>query len=339
MKKIALIAPNWLGDAVMSLPLVGLVGNTPGVRLAVCATGYVARVYMGLDAVAELLIVERRGRLRRVTGPARRLRRLGAAGAVLLPPSFSSALALFLSRIPERVGYAFDGRTPLLTAALPSRGFREVHLAESYLELGRTLLRRLEIPPPSNASRPAVHICAREREAVEALLKERAGSPEEFCVIVPGAAYGPAKTWPRQNYRRLLELLSPHLPVVLGGSAGERPLCDRLAAGLPHVYNLAGRTSLGEFAALLDAARIVVANDSGAPHLAGAVGTPVVVLFGSTSPTWTAPRGERVEIISGTASCAPCFLEECPTALECFNSITPDLVMERIGRVLEKKSR
>jgi heptosyltransferase-2 len=133
--------------------------------------------------------------------------------------------------------------------------------------------------------------------------------------------YGPTKYWPSAKYRKLVRKLCAEVPVVLAGGGGEVDLCDEIAGDVPGVFNLAGATSLGELFALLEGARVVVANDSGAPHAAASLGTPVVVIFGSTSPVWTRPLGEQVRVVREPVHCSPCFLQECPTRLECYEGI------------------
>ena len=130
-----------------------------------------------------------------------------------------------------------------------------------------------------------------------------------------------------ERYRSLCSLLSRETHVVLAGSAGARARCERIARDLPGVHSLAGETSLGGLFALLEGARLVIANDSGAPHAAAALGVPAVVLFGSTSPAWTAPAGERVRVLQHVGHCNPCFRRTCPTQLECFHGIAVDEVL------------
>jgi heptosyltransferase-2 len=337
MKKVVVVAPNWVGDALMSLPLLGMLAAADGLKTAVLASPYTSRIYLGLPGVSELIVFAGKGRLRRVADAAELLRALGANGALLLPPSFSSALAAWLGRVPERVGYKTDGRAPLLTAALDASNLKEEHLSESYIRLGKKILSNWNCEAPLIFSRPCIRIFENEKQSIERILKKKGAADVHFAVVVPGATYGTAKSWPWESFRRLVQLLSQQLPVVLGGTDGERRLCDRIAFGLSDVFNLAGETTLGELAALLQRAQIVVANDSGAPHIAASLGIPVVVIFGSTSPRWTAPLGGQVEIARHPVPCSPCFLRECPSSKECFTGIEPEHVLEKVLEVLEKK--
>jgi len=328
-KEITLVAPNWLGDAVMSLPLVGMLTAARGVRLSVSAPEATARLYWRIPGVEELLVSPRGGPGHGADWRARLLRRTAPTAVLLLPPSFSSALGPFLARVPIRAGYRTDLRGILLTCGMATNGFRDRHLSTSYLRLGEAALRRMDVPCPERFETPRVVIAAEDDEALGRLLAER-GVPAQYAVVVPGATYGPAKSWPWERYRELVSVLSREVTVVLAGTAGERDLCVRIGAGVENVIDVAGETTLGVFAALLARASVVACNDSGSPHLAASLGTPVVVLFGSTSPTWTAPLGPRVEVVRHPVPCSPCFRRTCPTALECFGGIDVEVVLQRI---------
>jgi heptosyltransferase-2 len=326
-KTVVVIAPSWLGDAVMSLPLVGFLAGASSVRVAVIARERTGRVYFGVEGVSDLVIPKESGRLGLIRRRRDILRRIDPDGVVVLPPSFSAALSCFLAGVPVRAGEASDARGLLLNARLSPVGLRGEHLSENYLKLGRILLEKLGVENTRPHRAPRVTTFPGERES--ALRRLRAGGMEgEYAVVVPGATYGPTKAWPREKYRELVRRLSPEFPVVLGGSACERELCSFVGDGAKGVMNLAGETELGEFMALLENARVVVANDSGSPHLAAALGTPVVVIFGSTSPVWTAPLGMDVHVVREPVHCSPCFLKSCPTKLECYEGITVERVLE-----------
>jgi heptosyltransferase-2 len=333
-RNLLVVASNWLGDAVMSLPLLGFLSGLPGARVTVLAPGYTARVFWGIDQVHRLVVLAKDGPTRRLWRRMRSLHALGFHGAVLLPPSFSSALTTFLGRVPHRVGFAGDGRGLLLSEALPAGELRREHLSENYLRLGRVLGRRLQLDEGHGGVTPEIKVLGSERDQVKSILESRGAPPRDYAVVVPGATYGETKSWPREKYRGLVERLRAHMPVVLAGGPGERRLCEVVAEGLKGVYNLAGLTTLGELFALLEGGRVLVANDSGAPHAAASLGTPVVVIFGSTSPTWTRPLGDLVRVVRQPVHCAPCFRKKCPTRLECYQGIsTDDVFAETISAI------
>jgi len=333
-KRIALIAPNWLGDAVMSLPLAGML-HAAGARVSVLAPPYVARVYTGIADVDELIVDVAGGRARRIIARVRALDASSPHAAVICPPSFSAAVTALLGTVSIRVGYAGDARSPLLTDALPAAGTRLEHLSLNYRRIGERALKRIGSAVPAPWTDPALWVGQDDRTEAESALRTAGVTGGAYAVVVPGATYGTAKTWPADRFERLCRELAEDVPVVLTGARRERDLCDRVAAGRAGVYNLAGETSLGGFFGLLAGARVVVANDSGTPHAAAALGTPTVVLFGSTSPAWTAPLGARVDVVQHRVPCNPCFLRKCPTQLECFGGIEPGSVYQMACRAME----
>ena len=239
-------------------------------------------------------------------------------------------LPAWLAGVPRRVGFRADGRGACLThaLALPSR---DIHLSRSYGELSRTALESLGLSVP-DAPRARIHVTDRERGAIHARLG--AVARDGYVVVVPGAAFGPAKSWPAERYTALCRQLARETRVVLAGSAGDRAVCEEIARSVRDVRTLAGETPLGEFFALIEGARGLVANDSGAPHVAAALDVPVVVLFGSTSPAWTAPIGRDVHVLQFKVHCNPCYRRTCPTQLECFHGIAVDEVLAAVRRVL-----
>ncbi len=331
-RRLVLVAPNWLGDAVMSLPVIDRVAAAGAFDLAVVTAPYTARVYWGVDGVGELHVDRPGSRWSRIRSRAAALRAYGADTVVVLPPSFSSALPAWLAHIRRRIGFAADARRILLSDAVPVPS-RRVHLTDSYVELVERTLPAVNTVHSSPPTRARIRVTDEDRAGAVARVS-RAGIRGAYALVVPGAAFGPAKSWPALRYRAVCDSLAREIAVVLTGSAADRPVCDEIAAGLPGVVNLAGQTTLGEFFALVEGARVVLANDSGAPHVAATLGTPTVVLFGSTSPEWTAPRGARVDVVQHKVHCNPCFRRTCPTQLECFHGIEPAEVLSRVRGVL-----
>jgi heptosyltransferase II len=258
------------------------------------------------------------------------LRAYGADAVVVLPPSFSSAIPPWLARVRHRIGFATDGRGTLLSDAVPLPP-RTVHLAQSYAALMDRALGATPEPRDRNVTLTArVRVMDDDRAGSHRLLARHGLARGSYVLVVPGAAYGPAKSWPWERYRQVCAALAGDVPVVLGGSVADRAVCERIGDGLGNVVNLTGVTSLGEFFAVVEGASVVVANDSGAPHVAASLGVPTVVLFGSTSPEWTAPLGDNVQVVQHKVHCNPCFRRTCPTQLECFNGIDPADVLARV---------
>jgi len=245
--------------------------------------------------------------------------------AIVMPPSFSSAWFAWRSGARTRVGLAADGRSPLLTHAVPRVARGDRHVAEDYLALGAAVGAPAVEPPPL-AIPPAW------REGAEAILAED-GVRGPYAVIAPGAAYGPAKRWAPERFTDLGRAFeSRGWSVLVCGAAGERPLAISVTGAIGDgARAFAGRTSIGVQAALCARATVVVSNDSGLAHLAAATGAPTVAIFGSTSSAWTAPRGPRVRVVQRAPVCSPCFRRTCRIGTPCLTAIAVEDVVRACG--------
>lgn len=318
------IAPNWLGDVVMSLPFLRAVRCAyPDDRLVVAARRNAAGIYRA-EGSAEVCL---RSRLSSEISAARRA---GFQEAWLLPNSFRSALAPFLARIPERIGYATDGRALLLTHSVPLPP-RTGHQLRNYDVLLRSRGIEPELGPPRLPVPPEA--AGRAREALE-----RVGLPREVrpILLAPAAAFGWTKRWPAERYAYLADLLSENgqrCGLVIG--PGEQKLGWSVRQQARHPLPILGEDLDGiELAALLASARLLVANDSGPMHLAAAVGTPVVAFFGPTDPGRTAPLGSPSRILDRYVFCSPCFLKECPYGHECMREIKVEHALAAVQSLL-----
>ncbi|MEP7058918.1 MAG: lipopolysaccharide heptosyltransferase II [Caldimonas sp.] len=301
------IAPQWIGDAVMSEPLLALLAAR-GKRIAVAALPWVAPVYRAMaqvDEVVELPFAH--GRLdwaarRRIAATLRgRFER-----AYVLPNSIKAALLPLLARIRLRIGYLGEGRWLLLNRRL-ANPCGHPPMVEFYGALAGE-------PLPPNAA-PRLHFDEAVLDAATGAAGLQRG---RYWAFAPGAEYGPAKRWPAAHYAELSRSLhrSSGLPVVLLGSAGEAALCDEIAAAAPGACRvLAGKIALVDAMALIAAARGVVSNDSGLMHVAAAFGVPQVAVFGSTSPLHTPPLNTRARVLwlkdELQLDCMPCFARTC----------------------------
>jgi heptosyltransferase-2 len=223
--------------------------------------------------------------LRGALGPWRGGRTLAATrpdAVLLLPNSFRSALAARLSGAPCRIGYARDARGVLLTHRLPTPDRRvPVPAVDYYAELARYALDVETID-----TRPELAITAAEREEAARVLD---GVPTPFVVLNPGANK-PAKRWPATRFAAVADALAERgVAAVVSGGPDERDLCRTLvdAATAPVVDVAARGMSLGGLKGVLERASVLLTNDTGPRHIAVAVGTPTVTLFGPTDPRWT----------------------------------------------------
>lgn len=323
------IAPNWIGDAVMSLPVLrALKRNAPTRRLAVLARSGPAAIYRAEGSADEVRVAPG------LLAGARAAARGGFGEAWLLPNSFRAALVPFLARVPERIGYASDGRAQLLTQALPPPP-RTCHQLRDY----DPLLESRGIEPDDAPPRLAIPPESAER-AREALA--RAGLPPDgpLVLLAPGAAFGWTKRWPADRFGRLGRLLAKRgLPCALVIGPGEEALAEeaRLAAGGGNLPALGADLDPIGVAALAARARVVVSNDSGPMHLAAAVGTPVVAIFGPTDPGRTGPSGVPSEVLDRYVFCSPCYLKECPYRHECMREIEVEDVLGAVERLMARE--
>jgi len=323
-ERIVVRAPNWLGDAILSLPAVRDVRrNFPSARLEVLARPWVAPLY---GAVREVHAVRES---RDVRADADLLRGAFDA-AVLLPNSFASALSVWRARVPERWGYATDLRGPLLTrrarVASSVRGRSQVYYYRAMLAgVG------LEVSTEADASLS----CPGEWAARGT---ERLGDDAApWLGLNPGAFFGSAKRWIPERYAAAGELLARRLgaKVAILGGADERPLGEAIAAGLQApVRMLCGETTLPELVVVLSRLRLLLTNDSGPMHVAAALGVPVVAVFGPTDWRETAPVGRRHRLVREPVHCSPCMLRECPIDHRCMTRIPVDRVVDEARSLL-----
>lgn len=326
-EKILVRAPNWVGDAVMSLPSLQLLRDRyPDAILDVVCRPPVADVYRHHEAVRDVFELPG-GKAWRLPDALRGGR---YSTLLVLPKSFRTGLQAARSGIPRRIGFAAQGRSAFLTDPVTlGDADRRMHHAKLY----RRLLGVLGVPPDED-DLPAPRLTLTQAHRRRA--RDLAGrSP--YVVFHPGSAYGPAKRWPTHHFGRLGTRLiqESDLNVVVLGVEDERGLVEEILEELPEgrTRNLAGRTDLEEAMGVMDEAAACVANDSGLMHLSAALGTPTAGLFGSSDPGLTAPLGERTTVLYEGVSCSPCFERTCPLEEDryrCLNRVEPSAVMKAL---------
>jgi heptosyltransferase-2 len=326
MSRVLVRATNWLGDAVMSLPAIRAIRQVfPHAHLAVLARPSVADLYVRETVIDRVIPYPALKGLNARREFAARLHTERFDGAILLQNAFDAALTVWLAGIPERIGYSRDGRGMLLTRAIPvpEPGDIPRHERFYYLELLRraALIERF---PESISIRLDGLAAAREAGAAHLDALHIAGP---VIGISPGAAYGDAKRWLPERFAESARQLAAasQASVLVFGAAAERALCETVAlplrqAGLD-ARNLAGETTLGEFIDLAAVCRLFLTNDSGAMHVASALGVPTVAVFGATDDTTTGPTGPLARVVREHAECSPCLLRECPIDHRCMTRV------------------
>jgi heptosyltransferase-2 len=329
---LVVLAPNWLGDAVMALPLIADLRRAwPETEVAVAARAAVVPLFDMVPGITHTVSLGAPRGLQAVRTAADNARLIGAGrfdAAMLLPNSFAAAWMTARARVPERWGFARDWRSRLLTVALrPPAG---VHQAAYYQALGAGL----GIPPGPLYAR--VEVSGDDTRRARSLLDDAFRDGERpFVVMAPGAAYGRAKQWLPARFAELAQLLhAENIATVLVGARGDAPACAAISARTRAV-DLCARTDLGALAAVLKLSRAVVSNDSGAMHIAAAVGSRVIAIFGPTDDRATSPlrAGDAAPapiIVSTDVWCRPCMLRECPIDHRCMSRISAQQVLAAV---------
>ncbi len=332
--RILVRATNWVGDAIMALPaLRGVRWKFPGAHIAIVARPYVADIYRDQGVCDELIAYDPRGAEKGWSG-RERLARLLRDGkfdvALLLQNAFDAAWLAWRAGIPERIGYARDGRSFLLTKAVPVPRVGEIPAHEQFYYL--ELLRRVGwIEGLKGSEEISLSIGEPAREIAEkTLLAAGARSNAVRVAIGAGASYGSAKCWPPDRFAEVANRLmaESNADVILFGTAGEAAVSSAIVAGMRRApIDLTGKTAIADLPALLSRCQLFIGNDSGAMHVASSVGLPVVGVFGPTDPFGTAPVTPRCTIVQEKPYCSPCFLRRCPTDHRCMTKISPDSVV------------
>ena len=323
VSRLLIRATNWLGDAVMSLPAIHALRRAlPHAHIAVAARPAIADLYAresAVDLVIPYPAPRSFGDRRAFAG---RLRAERFDTALLLQNAFDAALIAWLAAIPTRIGYDRDARGILLTDPIPvpEPGDIPRHERFYYLEL----LRRAGIVHHLPAD-PAIRLDAiPAARAAGARHLTALGLAGFVAGVSPGAAYGNAKRWLPERFAEAAARLE--LPVLVFGSPSERPLCEAVALALQRAgrdaRNLAGETTLAEFIELAAACRVFLTNDSGAMHVASALGVATISVFGPTDDTTTGPTGPLARVVREQADCSPCLLRECPIDHRCMTRVT-----------------
>jgi heptosyltransferase-2 len=338
--KILVRAPNWVGDAVMAIPaLEAIRRRNAAADIAILARPAVADLYRDQPFANRMLGYENSGRHKGWRGREKlvgEVRREKFDVAVLLQNAFEAAWLAWRAGIPERIGYARDGRGLFLTQLIrvPKQADIPGHESHYYLELIRRagwIKSRGEIAP----IRLRVPLSAREASEVS-LLRFGARAGAWRCAIAPGASYGAAKCWPPERFAALADRLISECgaDVILFGTPNEKEMASRICSAMKsRPVSLVGQTSMRDLAALFSACSIFIGNDSGAMHVAAAAGLPVVGIFGSTDPEGTAPVTQQFTLIREVVSCSPCFLRSCPVDHRCMTRIGVDTVFSAAQQV------
>lgn len=339
-KRILVRAPNWLGDNVLAAPaLLALRKACRGAYVAVVVRDSMADLWRMLpvdDVIPFARVAGLRG-LGTRWRVACDVRKRCFDTALIFPNSFDAALVPWLARVPERVGWTTDGRWLLVNRRIPfprhlngqSQARRYVYLVEQWLD------RTLDVPLEVRLTVPA--------EARAEVAAAMTGWPPVVIGLSPSATYGTAKCWLPERFAEVACRAHRDLGarVVIVGGPGDRSRCAHVAAVIADMApdaaswceNLAGRTDVCALAAWLERCTCLVTNDTGAMHVAAAVGTPVVAIFGPTDWRETAPLGTGHHLIRASVPCGPCHRRTCHLDHRCMKSVSVEEVYQAVADV------
>ena len=340
INRLVVRAPNWLGDAVMSVPALRELRRVfPAAHITLVSRSGSADIFLDADFVDDILIYDPRG-LPAVWNQIRDWRQRQFDLAVLFQNAFEAAAIAFLARIPIRVGYQTDRRGALLTRAIQLPEWKdERHESFYYLNIVCEVERLVFETSTTENAEPGFALEVsneRRRQAVELLSKHGVRRDAPLVLLCPGSINSRAKRWPAEQYAVLADrFVESGAQVALIGSPAEMDVSEevcRRARNIP--IALTGKTSVAEAASIISVADILITNDTGSAHVGSAVGTPTLVIFGPTNPLTTRPFASTAEVIRQPPDCAPCMLRDCPIDHRCMTAIWPDEVFARASAIM-----
>lgn len=338
MRRILVVGPSWIGDTVLAQPSFGLLhARHAGLALDVLAPPWTLPIIARMPEARRGIVNpfshgELKLAARRQLG--RELRREEYDQAIVLPNSFKSALVPFFAGIPVRTGYRGEARWGFINDLHHLRALDEralPTLAQRYAALA--------VPPGEGLPPlPPVRLAVDDNRRQATLHKLGLELQIPAIALCPGAEYGPAKRWPAAHFALLARMLAGRgCQVWLIGSGNDAAIGAQIAElSGGAARNLCGSTSLDEAVDVLSCVRYAVSNDSGLMHVAAALGTPLVALYGSSSPAYTPPLSNDARILKLDLPCSPCFRRECPLGhFDCMKQLAPHRVLDAIdfGRI------
>lgn len=336
-RAILVIGPAWVGDMVMAQVLFRLLKQQdPDCAIDVLAPAWSAPLLERMPEVrASFDLPLKHGEfgfaVRRKIGHSLRGQ---YQQAILLPNSWKSALVPFFANIPQRTGWRGEMRYGLLNDIRALDKQKYPLMIERFAALAYAKNASL----PSCLPYPRLVIKNNARDS--ALQKYHLCLDRPVLALCPGAEFGPAKRWPERHYAAVAaQRIAAGDQVWIFGSEKDAPVAENIRAALPEsqrdfCHHLAGKTSLAQAIDLMSCANAVVSNDSGLMHIAAALNRPLVAVYGSSSPQFTPPLGDAVDIVRLGLDCSPCFKRECPLGhLNCLNELSPSRVIDALSKL------
>jgi heptosyltransferase-2 len=337
LNKLLVVAPSWVGDAVISHSLIQRLKNVhPASQIDVLANPLVAEIYEAMTEInfvhinpfghGELNLISRRAFAKKLIGPEK------YDQAYVLPNSFKSALIPYFAGIQRRTGFIGEQRFIVLNDRRKLDKERLPLMVERYAFLANE--------ETDKKKRPTLRPRFNEDEKIKEQTKNKYGISGENPIVClcPGAEYGPAKQWPKEYFSTTARDLGEYnFSVIILGSKKDESIGKHIEKhGGKNIKNLCGSTSLREAMSIIGFCDLVITNDSGLMHISAAYDTPTIAIFGSSSTAFTPPLSEKAVVLEETMSCRPCFQRICPLDhTDCLNQIRPNLVTEKAITLIE----
>ena len=332
--KILVRGTNWIGDAVMTIPAMRELRRVfPSAHIALHTRSWSEGIFRDADFIDEIITFDRDSGLDGFLGEAKRIGRRRFDLGIIFPNSYRSAVTK-MSHIKRRFGYAKEGRRFLLTDAIPIPKWKnERHEVYYYLNLISEVEHRLLGSRTVEQNYPETELSISDERRLE--VRRIFGDigcdlSKPLIGLGPGSTNSNAKRWPAENFAALSDLIvaETNANILMMGSTSEADVAALVAqAAAKPSFDLTGKTSLAEAAAILAELDMFISNDMGLAHLAAAVGTTTYVLFGPTDPVTTRPFAEDAYVLREPVECSPCMLRECPIDHRCMTRMTPNWVL------------
>jgi heptosyltransferase-2 len=339
IKTVVVRGTNWVGDAAMSVPALRELRRVlPDARITLCTRSGVAGLFEDADFLDDVLIYEPgKNALQTVRRNARIWRDKRFDLAILLTNSFESALTAKLGRAKNRIGYKTDGRGVLLTQGLNVPDWKtQRHEVFYYLNIVAELEKLLFGKTDVSKREPDISLFVsepRKSAARRFLLENGVDFNRKIVALCPGSTNSRAKRWGAEKYAELADLFGEAANVVLVGAPDESEVSNEVVKNAKsRPILLTGKTTLSELTAILSLTDLLVTNDTGPAHIAPAVKTKTVVVFGPTIPSTTRPFSDLAQIVRKPPACAPCMLRDCPIDHRCMTAISAEEVFQQSGK-------
>jgi heptosyltransferase-2 len=340
--KILIIGPSWVGDMVMAQSLFrALKADNPEVQIDVLAMDWTKPLLQRMPEVNQAISMpvshgKFSWKMRKQLG--HQLRSAKYDQAIVLPNSWKSALIPWFANIPVRTGWRGEMRYGLLNDIR--------NLNKDVLPMMVQRFVSLAYPASQSSAAPSYQPPLMLAKPVKTEFNPARNQHQKRLVLCPGAEFGPAKQWPPEYYAEVANrLIAENWQVLILGSKADQDTADLIFSQiLPEyqskLFNLAGQTQLEDAIDLLGSADCVVSNDSGLMHIAAALQTPLVAVYGPTSPAFTPPLADNARIVQIEVDCGPCFQRHCPEGHHrCMQDLSVDQVIHQIQELVHDSSQ